>query len=264
MQREWYLYDGESQAGPFTWNELYQKVRQGEIIHSTLVWKQGTPDWTRADEIPGLMPVTTPDHQDVQKVPTGVAAAEGMQGTAPAKKQSVVKKESGKKIMITLAAVVLIIGGIFTARHFLFLLTGNGEAPETIAYPWSVEEVEGVLGRDDGDWQNYPDREAEEEAIAAVIGQFAEALAQQDVNRSVSLIVTERQDAYRELFSANTQAMEGFAQLIARAEMSFLSEYVGPGATTFLRTAEYSVTLDDFTFYLVFMKSDDRWRLYDF
>jgi hypothetical protein len=83
-----------------------------------------------------------------------------------------------------------------------------------------------------------------------------------DLDASVAFVQDERREAYRELFSTNPDAMASFADLISGGEMSFLGEQ--PGPTSYNRIAEYAIQLDGFTFYVVFMKVEDRWVLYDF
>lgn len=120
-------------------------------------------------------------------------------------------------------------------------------------------EVESV---DDPDWEAYPDRDAEAAAIDRTVDAFTEALRQGDVAAAVAHVVPEHQEAYQELFSTSPEAMPAFADLIAGAEMTFLSE---PGADqAFSRTAEVAVELDGMTFYIAFIKEGERWLLYDF
>jgi hypothetical protein len=120
-------------------------------------------------------------------------------------------------------------------------------------------EVESV---DDPDWEAYPDRDAEAEEIEATVDAFTEALRQGDVAGAVAHVVPEHQEVYEELFRMSSEAMPAFADLIAGAEMTFLSE---PGADqAFSRTAEVAVELDGMTFYVAFIKDGERWLLYDF
>ena len=47
----WYLYHGNRNLGPLTWEEL---CSQPEILPDDLVWNSRLPDWIRADQIPNL------------------------------------------------------------------------------------------------------------------------------------------------------------------------------------------------------------------
>ena len=42
------------QAGPFDMSALQQKVRDGSLTRSSLVWKQGMSGWVAADTVPEL------------------------------------------------------------------------------------------------------------------------------------------------------------------------------------------------------------------
>ncbi len=47
-----YVAIGGKQAGPFTDNEMRRMV-QGNIVNAdTLVWRQGMPQWKKAEEVP--------------------------------------------------------------------------------------------------------------------------------------------------------------------------------------------------------------------
>ena len=45
------------QTGPFDMAALQQKLRDGSLTRSTLVWKQGMPGWAAADTVPELQPL---------------------------------------------------------------------------------------------------------------------------------------------------------------------------------------------------------------
>lgn len=124
------------------------------------------------------------------------------------------------------------------------------------------EQMAGILGLDDPEWRNYPDLEAEKAAIGQTVAGFAEALRQGDSDTAVQFIQSEKQEAYKFLFDENSEAMSSFGGLIEQAQISFLSEHDPYEA--YNRTAEYAIEHDGYTFYVVFMKEDDHWVLYDF
>jgi hypothetical protein len=130
--------------------------------------------------------------------------------------------------------------------------------------PWSDADVADLLNQDDKDWTRYPDLPLEKAAIAEVLGDFSDAMGRQDVDDAVACVFVDQQESYRILFAGKPEAMPGFGELIAKAEMSFLSEARDPEKTMFLRTAEYKVILSDFTFYIRFLKTPEGWVLYDF
>ncbi len=99
-------------------------------------------------------------------------------------------------------------------------------------------------------------------AIGETLAGFEDAMRAGDLDAAVSHIAPEQQDGYRELIAANPDGMASFGELLAKAEMSFLSAH--DPTTPFNRTAEYALELDGVTFYLVFIKTESGWRLYDF
>ncbi|MEZ0265521.1 MAG: DUF4339 domain-containing protein, partial [Phycisphaerae bacterium] len=55
---QYYLADGNDRRGPFTADQL---PSQG-ITAETLVWREGLPDWLRADAVPELRPYLPAPH----------------------------------------------------------------------------------------------------------------------------------------------------------------------------------------------------------
>lgn len=45
----------ESQAGPFTEQEVAGLILQKRIVHETYMWKPGMPSWTLAGQIPAVV-----------------------------------------------------------------------------------------------------------------------------------------------------------------------------------------------------------------
>ena len=50
---------GGQQAGPFDMQTLQSKVGSGEIGRTTLMWKQGMPNWTAAEQVVELSKLFT-------------------------------------------------------------------------------------------------------------------------------------------------------------------------------------------------------------
>jgi GYF domain 2 len=51
---QYYYNDNGKQAGPFTADQIKQKIAAGQISPDTLVWKSGTPNWVAAKSLPEL------------------------------------------------------------------------------------------------------------------------------------------------------------------------------------------------------------------
>ena len=127
---------------------------------------------------------------------------------------------------------------------------------------WASAELQATIAAmDGGDWRSYPDLAAEQAAIDATLSGFAEAMQAGDLDRAVSHILPERQQAYHALFAANPEGMASFGALMNQATMSFLSEQTD--TTAYSRTAEYALEIDGVTFYLMLIKTSDGWVLYD-
>ena len=125
---------------------------------------------------------------------------------------------------------------------------------------------DGFLGSEDADWKNYPDLAEEKTAIEESFEEFRSALKEGDIPRAVSRIDEDRQEEYAALFAHRPEAMASFAELLEKSEMRFLSapERADPATSSALRTSEYAVELDGFTFYVRWIKVDGQWVLFDF
>lgn len=54
---QWFAMRQGHQDGPLPFAELEARVRAGEITLSTFLWRDGLPEWRRADQLPELLPV---------------------------------------------------------------------------------------------------------------------------------------------------------------------------------------------------------------
>lgn len=52
---EWYAIVNDQQLGPFTFAEVKQKIRTGEIKADTHIWKDGMSDWRKVSAVPTFM-----------------------------------------------------------------------------------------------------------------------------------------------------------------------------------------------------------------
>jgi len=125
---------------------------------------------------------------------------------------------------------------------------------------------EDLLWEEDSDWRNYPDLPEEKAAIEESLQEFRSALQEKDIPRAVSHIDAGCREEYAALFAHNPEAMPSFAEILEKAEMSFLAaaDRTDPSTSTSLRTSEYAVELDGFTFYLRWIKVEGQWVLFDF
>lgn len=142
---------------------------------------------------------------------------------------------------------------------------GKPQAVEVVSVPdaLAVQDSD-LLGTDDYDWQKAPDLPAEKKAIEQRMTGFQEAMDRKDIPGATALIAADRRDVYSALFAAKPDAMPSFGALFESATITFLSPPPEPQKNITLRTAEYALELDGFTFYVRWIKNDDTWFLADF
>lgn len=51
FERPWSFANREKPIGPFSESRMYALLDAGEIRPDTLVWRQGMPEWARADTV---------------------------------------------------------------------------------------------------------------------------------------------------------------------------------------------------------------------
>lgn len=51
---QYFVVEGGAQAGPFTLDQVKQRIAAKKVAKSTLAWTKGMPDWKAAGEIPAL------------------------------------------------------------------------------------------------------------------------------------------------------------------------------------------------------------------
>lgn len=250
MAEQWYIWRGEQRYGPYTWKQLTAYAGSGSVTGTDLVWSASTDGWVRADRVPGLTAARPPTPRRAAPSPKKARGSRGLYVAAAG------------------LAAILLVGCVALWLLVRTPLSGSdgpaasGMTDDELSFAELEALHEGIEVADDADWQDYPDREAEQAAIAETLDAFTDACKRGDVDGSVAYVLEERREAYRELFSSNPDAMASFADVIASGEMSFLSEH--GDSQPFDRTAEYAVDLDGFTFYVVLMKVGDQWILYDF
>ena len=54
--RQWYTGRDGKQEGPFSDERLRELIASGMVRGDTLVWSTGMANWTKAADVPGLMP----------------------------------------------------------------------------------------------------------------------------------------------------------------------------------------------------------------
>jgi hypothetical protein len=287
MTDQWYLSRKQERYGPYTWRELQSYARDGRIDANDLIWSPEAGEWLSPAKTPGLFaerqlleeipqpesaPTVAPVRAPADAAPAPIAAP----NQAAAAPRPARRLAPGLVAALVTLGLVALAGGVYAlflrdTDETAALANRSPQAPtpaKTVAEPelgvfWQSAEIQtGTAAMDGGDWRDYPDVAAEQTAIAETLAGFGDAMRAGDLDAAVNHVAPDQQEAYRELFAANPDGMASFGELLAEAEMSFLSAHTA--TSPYNRTAEYVVELDGVTFYLVFIKTESGWMLYDF
>lgn len=118
----WYVQRGESQAGPYTWEQLYGFCQAGHVASDDLVWQAEMPGWLPASSVPGLFPAGAPTAGGAA-TPTRGAATEATVSAQAASSGAPGKKRGWVVPLVAALAAVVVLGG---AAGGYFLLRGDG------------------------------------------------------------------------------------------------------------------------------------------
>lgn len=104
----WHALRGETQAGPYTWIELYGLAQSGQVAPEDLVWHESLTGWIAAATVPNLFP------------------AGPVTGSSPATSPGPpTRRRAGWLIpVVAVVAVMVVLGGIAGA---LLLARGGGD-----------------------------------------------------------------------------------------------------------------------------------------
>ena len=56
MTEKWFIYKDQQQHGPMSWEKMIERVEAGSLESADMVWTEGMENWTRADQVEGLIP----------------------------------------------------------------------------------------------------------------------------------------------------------------------------------------------------------------
>ena len=108
--RQWYTAIGGKQEGPFSDARLRDLITAGSVRTDTLVWCEGMSNWTKAGDIPGLIPSALRSPPPPPGATTAVAGgASGGAGTAgPLLSRVRVWPYFGRALVIVIAQISVI------------------------------------------------------------------------------------------------------------------------------------------------------------
>ena len=250
----YYLARGGQRLGPYTWEDLTGFAANGQVAPDDELWGPGLDRWIPAIAIPGLLP----------PVPAPLPRPSPSRPARPPRQRSSLAQ--GLLVVAPVAALLLLLGALASwvwgsrpGADDGDAGDGNRRAIETASAPAPPALPPAV-----DDWKEYPDLEAERQRIGDSLSAFQRALRAGAVDEAVSWIAAERQATYAALFRNKPAAMASFADLLEKSQLTFLAPPAEPSVATTVRTAEYTVTIDGFDFYLRWCQVDDRWVLFDF
>ena len=119
MSSKWYLYKDGQQQGPFSRQELDQKVQYGAFGPADLVWTEGMENWARADRVEGLFAAPPPPSESSPAPPPSPAPAYQPRGQGGYQGGPVRKKGKGGLIALVILLVLILAVGSFLALTYL-------------------------------------------------------------------------------------------------------------------------------------------------
>ncbi len=122
MTTQWYLYKNGKQSGPLSWEQLAEQGKTGFIKPGDMVWTEGMKNWSRADQVKGLVtaPLSAPPGQ--HSVPLG-GPAPSYQQRGSGSHRAAPAPGRGKGVLIALIVVLVVVllgSGYFAASNLIF------------------------------------------------------------------------------------------------------------------------------------------------
>ncbi len=112
MASQWYVYKDGQRKGPYSFEQLSEGARAGQVGPADMVWTAGMESWTRAGQVEGLTPAAA--YHTGAAAPQPAAAAGAQNAPAHAEKLEQLSKWMG------FVGIMTIIGGVLSAIPGLF------------------------------------------------------------------------------------------------------------------------------------------------
>lgn len=125
MSKQWFVGRDQKQLGPYSWEELVDKAKAGEVGKSDLVWSEGLENWIAAEKVEGLFTFSAeappPIPSKYNTPPPPPSNDTGMQVSKEAapyagndSSRGLPKKKSGLKIaLIVIASLIALVVILF-------------------------------------------------------------------------------------------------------------------------------------------------------
>jgi hypothetical protein len=126
--------------------------------------------------------------------------------------------------------------------------------------PTTSTTAQESLEKGDPDWwKKQPDLKQEDQAVHAVMTNFAKTLTASNVQQALTYFSPDAQTRYSKVLAQSPDLLPQMAKGMENATLSFLSLDTNLG-----RIAEYALVVDGKTFYIVFIKIEGKWLLKSF
>ncbi|NUM88455.1 MAG: DUF4339 domain-containing protein [Bdellovibrionales bacterium] len=76
-QKVWFVYISDHHEGPFTPDEVKQKIAEGVVSQQSLVWKDGMAEWVAAESVPEILVLFTTEAAPPPAEPAAGAVDDG-------------------------------------------------------------------------------------------------------------------------------------------------------------------------------------------
>lgn len=127
MTKQWYVGREQKQSGPYSWEQLVEKAKSGEVSKSDLVWSEGQENWVFAEDVEGLFAFST---ESPPPIPSGYNSSPLSSSFETSKQDSDAvfssadqassgespKKKSGLKIAL------IVLGSFFALLIIIFIV----------------------------------------------------------------------------------------------------------------------------------------------
>ena len=123
MSKQWYIYKNDQQQGPVDREQLEEQVKAGLIGPADLVWTENMADWTRADQVAGLITAAPPPHDSPAPPVSFAQPAAGSSPRPGTAAEATAKSSAGLEPNI--AGLLCYILGWITGIIFLLIESKN-------------------------------------------------------------------------------------------------------------------------------------------
>jgi PKD repeat protein len=147
MEKSWFISRNGEQLGPYSWDEIVRQAEEGSLNPQEYIWSEGMKDWQSAQSMEGLFKAPEP----VVDTPPPVSP----QPVRPAMKRTAPKKNVMLPVVIAVAAILLVVGGVY-AFSTLMQQAGSQNGVDETSEDWRehwpyLDEIQGLMAMRNGE-----------------------------------------------------------------------------------------------------------------